>query len=90
MSEFCTGQGGHVARPHLENWLDAICNGAPLNALVEAGHRTVTICHWANIARELNRPLRWNPQREHFVDDASANESLERPRRVGFDLPNED
>jgi len=31
--------GGHVARPHLENWLDAIRSGAKLNAPVEAGHR---------------------------------------------------
>ena len=79
--------GGHVARPHLENWLDAICNGAPLNAPVEAGHRTVTICHLANIARELNRPLRWDPVRENFTEDAAADDSLTRRRRNGFSLP---
>ena len=79
--------GGHVARPHLENWLDAICNGAPLNAPVEAGHRTLTICHLANIARELNRPLRWDPVREQFTEDAAADDSLTRPRRNGFSLP---
>lgn len=78
---------GHVARPHLENWLDAIRNGASLNAPVEAGHRTVTICHLANIARELNRPLRWDPIRERFVGDDAADESLSRPRRSGFTLP---
>ena len=77
---------GHVARPHLENWLDAIRNGAPLNAPVEAGHRTVTICHLANIARELNRPLRWDPVREQFTEDAAADDSLIRPRRSGFSL----
>lgn len=79
--------GGHVARPHLANWLDAICNGAPLNAPVEAGHRTVTICHLANIARDLNRPLRWDPVLEQFSEDPAANESLTRPRRTGFSLP---
>jgi predicted dehydrogenase len=78
---------GHVARPHLENWLDAIRNRAPLNAPVEAGHRTATICHLANIARELNRPLRWDPIHEQFTEDAAANESLTRPRRNGFSLP---
>jgi hypothetical protein len=78
--------GGHVARPHLENWLDAICNGSPLNAPVEAGHRTVTICHLANIARDLNRPLHWDPVREQFTEDAAANDSLTRPRRNGFSL----
>ena len=79
--------GGHVARPHLENWLDAIRSGAKLNAPIEAGHRTVTICHLANIARELNRPLRWDPIREQFLEDAVANESLSRPYRNGFSLP---
>lgn len=77
---------GHVARPHLENWLDAIRSGAELNAPVEVGHRTATICHLANIARELNRPLRWNPQTEQFAGDNDANDLLERPRRKGFDL----
>jgi len=78
---------GHVARPHLENWLDAIRDGATLNAPVEVGHRTVTICHLANIARELNRPLRWNPETEQFAGDSDASNLLERPRRRGFDLP---
>jgi predicted dehydrogenase len=78
---------GHVARPHLENWLAAIRKEASLNAPVEAGHRTATICHLANLARELNRPLRWNPETEQFVSDQEANRSLDRPRRKGFELP---
>jgi hypothetical protein len=79
--------GGHVARPHLENWLDAIRVGAPLNAPVEVGHRTVTICHLANIARDLNRPLHWDPGREQFTEDTAADDSLTRPRRNDFSLP---
>jgi hypothetical protein len=47
----------------------------------------VTICHLANIARELNRPLRWDPETEQFIDDPEANRLLDRPRRKGFDLP---
>lgn len=78
---------GHVARPHLENWLDAIRTGTKLNAPVEAGHRTATICHLANIARELNRPLKWVPAREQFLDNPEANALLDRPRRKGFELP---
>jgi predicted dehydrogenase len=79
--------GGHVARPHMENWLDAIRNGAILHAPVEVGHRSVTICHLANIAREINRPLRWNPEPEQFVADDEANRLLDRPRRNDFELP---
>jgi predicted dehydrogenase len=78
---------GHVARPHLENWLDCIRSRTLPNAPVEAGHRTATVCHLANIARELQRPLRWDPEAERFVDDKEADQLLDRPRRRGFDLP---
>lgn len=77
---------GHVARPHLQNWIDCIRSRDVPHAPVEVGHRTVTICHLANIARELNRPLKWNAETELFVGDAGANELLERPRRKGFEL----
>lgn len=78
---------GHVARPHLENWLECIRTRKTPNAPVEAGHRTATICHLANLVRELNRPLRWDPTQEQFLDDARADLLLDRPRREGFALP---
>ena len=78
---------GHVARPHLENWREAIVSGTQLNAPIEVGHRTVTVCHLANLARELDRPLRWQPEHERFIDDEEANALLDRPRRTGFELP---
>lgn len=77
---------GHVARPHLENWLDCIRNRKTPNAPVGVGHRTVTICHLANIARELNRPLEWNPKAARFVNDSAADALLDRPRRREFQL----
>ncbi len=78
--------GGHVARPHLQNWLDCIKTRGTPNAPVGVGHRTVTVCHLAGIVRELNRPLNWNPVDETFVNDHEANQLLDRPRRKGFEL----
>lgn len=78
---------GNVARPHLENWLDAIKAGGSLNAPIEVGHRTASICHLANIARRLRRSLDWDPHNERFIDDADADAWLDRPRRRGFELP---
>jgi predicted dehydrogenase len=78
---------GHVARPHLENWLDCIRTRATPNAPVEAGHRTAAVCHLANLARTLGRSLVWDPQRERFVHDEAADALLDRPRRPGFELP---
>jgi hypothetical protein len=54
---------------------------------VEIGHRSVSVCHLANITRELGRKLRWNPQQEQFVDDDEANAYVSRPRRKGYELP---
>lgn len=78
---------GHVARPHLQNWLEAIQTGGTLNAPVEAGHRSASVCHLANIARRLGRSIDWDPDRERFIRDAEANEHVHRPRRNGFELP---
>lgn len=78
---------GNVARPHLVNWLDCIRDRKQPVAPAEVGHRTATVCHLANIARELNRPLRWNPAIEQFIEDEKANGWLDRPRRQGFELP---
>jgi hypothetical protein len=79
---------GHVARPHLQNWIDCIATRGVPHAPLEAGHRTATVCHLANLARELGRTLRWNPQTERFMEDAGADTLLDRPRRAGWELPN--
>ena len=50
---------GIVAKPHLQNWIDCIKSRVTPNAPVEVGHRSVTICHLANIARQLRRRIRW-------------------------------
>lgn len=75
------------ARSHLQNWLDCIRSRQRPVADVEIGHRSISVCHLANITRELGRRLRWNPETEQFADDSQANELLSRPRRPGFELP---
>lgn len=75
------------ARHHLQDWLDCIRSRGKPVADVEIGHRSVTVCHLANIARAVGRPLRWDPAAERFVDDPGADALLERERRKGFELP---
>jgi hypothetical protein len=76
-----------VARPHIQNWIDCVKTRSQPNAPVEVGHRSVTICHLASIARELGRRLRWDPEKEVFPNDEEANTLLDRPRRAGWELP---
>lgn len=73
--------------PHLKNWLDCIKSRGTPNAPVEVGHRSVTICHLANIARQLRRKVRWDANAETFPGDDEANALLDRPRRKGCELP---
>ena len=77
---------GIVAKPHLQNWLDCIKTRNDPVAPVEVGHRSITICHLAGIARELRRKLRWDPGlRCKLYDDGrfyDLQEDLAEARRI--------
>jgi predicted dehydrogenase len=75
------------ARYHMQNWLDCIKSRQRPRADVEIGHRSVSLGHLANITRELNRKLKWDPKREQFAGDSEAAQRVERPRRKGYELP---
>lgn len=75
------------AKYHMQEWLDCMRTRKKPSADVEIGHRSVTICHLANITRRLGRALRWNPETERFIDDEEANSMVSRPRRKGYELP---
>ncbi|MCC7153619.1 MAG: Gfo/Idh/MocA family oxidoreductase [Bryobacterales bacterium] len=75
------------AKYHMQEWLDSIRTRKLPSADVEIGHRSITVSHLANITRELNRKLRWDPDAEQFPGDAEANALLDRPRRKGYELP---
>jgi predicted dehydrogenase len=67
---------------HHENWLDCIASREQPRADIETGHRTATVCHLGNISMRLGRPLRWNPEKEEFVDDQTANIMAKKPMRA--------
>ena len=67
---------------HRGNFLDCIRDRSRPVCDVEVGCRSATVCHLGNIAYALKRPLRWNPDKEEFIDDAEANRWLDRPRRA--------
>jgi predicted dehydrogenase len=75
------------AKWHMQNWLDCIRSRQVPVADVEIGHRSISVCHLANIARAVGRPLQWDAAREQFTGDEEANRYLDRPRRKGFELP---
>ncbi|HMJ88312.1 MAG TPA: Gfo/Idh/MocA family oxidoreductase [Candidatus Acidoferrum sp.] len=53
---------------------------------VDIGHRISTVCHLGNLAIQLGRKLKWEPQAERFPNDDSANALLSRPMRAPWKL----
>ena len=73
---------------HYQDWIDAIKKRTKPVSDVEIGHRTASLCNIANIAYELQRPLKWNPQKEEFSNDDYANLLRSRPYRGKWDFRN--
>jgi predicted dehydrogenase len=71
---------------HYINFIDCIHSGKETAAPVETGHRSVSICHLAHISMELDRKLRWNPEKERFINDPEANGMLTRSMRSPWHL----
>lgn len=75
------------AKYHMQDWLDCMRSRKTPLADVEIGHRSISVCHLANITRQLDRRLHWDPEAEHFTGDAEANDRVTRQRRKGYELP---
>ncbi|MBL7153494.1 MAG: Gfo/Idh/MocA family oxidoreductase, partial [Phycisphaerae bacterium] len=66
---------------HKGNFLDCIKSRKDPICNAEVGHRSSTVCHLANIAMLLDRPLKWDPKKEVFPGDDEATRMTWRPRR---------
>jgi len=71
---------------HKANFLDCIKSRAQTVAPVEIGHRSCTVCLLGEIAMRLGRKLKWNPEKEEFINDEQANRMLWRPMRSPWRL----
>ncbi len=73
---------------HYQDWIDAIKKRTRPVSDEETGHRTASLCNIVNIAYDLERPLKWAPAHEKFIDDDDANRMLTRSFRGEWDLNN--
>ena len=72
----------YVSNGHALNFLDCIRTRRQPICTAEIGHRSVTVCHIANICLRLGgRKLNWDAENERFVDDGEANRMLDREPR---------
>ena len=66
---------------HSRNFIDCVISREEPVAPIETAHRSITISHLGNIAMRLERDLKWNPEKEHFINDDGANRMLSRAMR---------
>ena len=61
-----------ISSPHMQDFIDCVRSRENPIAPVEVGCSTNTLCCLANISRELNRPVKWNPATLSFMNDKEA------------------
>jgi len=71
---------------HGANFIDAVKGRNKPAAPIEIAVRTDTLCNLQLIAAKLRRKLRWNPEKEQFLNDNEANALLDRPMRAPWKL----
>ena len=66
---------------HVGNFIECVKTRKPTVCPIDVTIRSDMICHLSDIAMRLRRKLRWDPEREKFVDDAEADRMLVRAMR---------
>ncbi len=72
--------------PHQINFIESVRARKDPQVPVEVGHSSCTVCTLGNIAYELGRPVRWNPDTQTFVNDVEATKFYHRDYRSGYSL----
>ena len=74
------------ASNHHVNFLDCVKSRKQPSAPGEVAHRSASICHIGAIALELNEGLTWDPVKEEFEGNTTANTLCSRPSRGKWGL----
>jgi len=71
---------------HMRNFLECRKTRALTITPIEVAHRAITIAHLGNIAMQLGRKVRWDPNTEQILDDAEASRKLVRTMRAPWHI----
>ncbi len=77
---------GKQPRSHMRNFFECVESRELPISDVFTHHRSVSACHLSNIAMLVKRKLKWDPEKEDFIDDSDATAMLSRPQRKGYTL----
>jgi len=78
----------HLDRPvsHSGDFLHCVRTRRRCICDIESSHRATSLMLLPDIARQVGRRLKWDPQKERFIDDAEANRLLSLPYRPPWRL----
>lgn len=71
---------------HMGNFVECVTEGGTPISDVNSHHRSVSLCHLANISLRLGKPLKWDPTKEVFLGNDEANGMIARKQREGFEI----
>lgn len=85
-SLFPEGEFSGSSVDHYVDFIESVRRRKDPIAPVEVGHSTCVTCSLGNIAYDLGRPIKWDPDKEVFIKDKEATKHLHREYRKGYTL----
>ena len=76
---------GNLDLFHFTNFVDAIRGETKMNSSIEEGHKSVLLCHLANIAQRTGRTLHCDPKNGHILNDSDAMKLWKREYQKGWE-----
>jgi predicted dehydrogenase len=76
----------YESRNHQQNFLDCVKSRKPTITPVEVAHRSISVGLLGEIAMLTGQKLKWDPEKEVFLNSDEANTMLSRPMRSPWHL----
>jgi predicted dehydrogenase len=76
---------GNLDFYHFQNFIDSIRGNATLTSPVTEGHKSVLLCHLANIAQRTGHTLHCDPKNGHILNDNEATQLWKRTYQPGWE-----
>jgi predicted dehydrogenase len=71
---------------HFNNFIDSIRGTATITSPIDEGHKSVLLCHLANIAQRTGVTLTCNPENGHITNSKEAMKLWRREYEKGWDI----
>lgn len=76
---------GNLDFYHFDNFIKGIRGEAKITAPIDDGHKSVLLCHLANIAHRTGRKLHCDPKNGHILSDSDAMKLWRRSYEKGWE-----